>query len=90
VKNDGERTLWRFSAPPNCLHFKALQENSLVPHEEEFLFPPYSAFRVISNRIDEIQHPTLRTLQPCRIICLEALADNLAPEAQNVPTAPRY
>lgn len=90
VKNDNERVKWKISAPADCLHFKALQENSLLPHEEEFLFPPYSAFRVISNRREEIEHPSSEVPLPCRIICLEALADNKAQEATGVPTAPRY
>jgi hypothetical protein len=90
VKNDNERVKWKILAPADCLHFKALQENSLLPHEEEFLFPPYSAFRVISNRREEIEHPSSEVPLPCRIICLEALADNKAQEATGVPTAPRY
>lgn len=83
-----ERTLWKISSPDGCMHFKALQENALLPHEEEFLFPPYSAFRVKSNRRETIQHSS--KIMHLRIICLEALADNTAPDAQNVPTAPRY
>ena len=75
--------------PPDCKHFKALQENSLLVYEEEFLFPPYSAFRVQSNRREQMQLPSGQLLS-FRVICLEALEDNLAPEAQNVPTAPRY
>ncbi len=90
MENEEERTLWKFSAPPDCLHFKALQENSLVPDEEEFLFPPYSTFRVKSNRRGQMLHPVSKKTLHLRFICLEALADNKAPEAQNVPTAPRY
>jgi hypothetical protein len=82
--------MWKISAPHNCLHFKAVQENSLVPHEEEFLFPPYSAFKVVSNRREEIEHPANRALLRCRVICIEALSDNMAKEAKNAATAPRY
>ena len=87
---DDERTLWSISVPADCMHFKALQENSLVPSEEESLFPPYSAFKVKSNRRDTMKHYDGNRDIPVRIICLEALADNLAPEAQNAPTAPCY
>jgi hypothetical protein len=102
VKNDDERVKWQISVPPNCMHFKGIQENSLVLKENEFLFPPYSAFKVLSNRRGEIEHhdlqsvflkfgtPVERVPLPCRIICLEALADNQGIEAQNAPTAPRY
>ena len=90
VTNDDERTLWKFSAPLDCRHFKALRDNSLVPHEEEFLFPPYSAFRVKSNRREQMQLSVSSKMMAFRVICLEALADNLFSEAQNVPTAPRY
>ena len=88
--NAEERTLWKISAPRDCLHFKALQDYALLPHEEEFLFPPYSAFRVTSNRREAIPHSSSMKTLHLRIICLEALADNQAHEAQNVPTAPRY
>jgi hypothetical protein len=90
VKSDDERVKWHISAPSNCLHFKNVQENSLVPTEKEFLFPPYSAFKVLSNRRGVIEHPVERVPLACRIICLEALWNNQAKEAQNAPTAPRY
>jgi hypothetical protein len=90
VESDDERVKWQISVSPNCLHFKNVQENSLVADEREFLFPPYSAFKVLSNRRGMIEHPVERVSLPCRIICLEALDDNQAEEARNVPTAPRY
>ena len=89
-KDDERRTLWSISVPADCKHFKAMQETSLVSHEEESLFPPYSAFRVISNRRDTMKHHDGYRDIPVRVICLEALADNSAPEAQNAPTAPCY
>jgi hypothetical protein len=90
VKSDDERVKWQVSVPPDCMHFKGIQENSLVLKENEFLFPPYSAFKVLSNRRGDIEHPVKRVPLPCRIICLEALVDNQGIEAQNAPTAPRY
>jgi hypothetical protein len=85
---ENERTLWKFSAPTDCVHFKALQENALLPHEEEFLFPPYSAFKVQSNRMEQLEYRG--KILRLRIICLEALSDNRDKRAGNVPTAPRY
>ncbi len=70
--------------PSDCKHAKILKD-SLVMHEKEFLFLPYSTFIVKSNRRETIQ----RSLH-LRVICLEALADNQLPEAHNVPSAPRY
>ena len=71
------------------MHFKALRENALLPHEEEFLFPPYSAFKVKSNRMEQLEYRG--QIVQLRIICLEALSDNkMDKRAQNVPTAPRY
>jgi hypothetical protein len=71
------------------MHFKSLRENALLPHEEEFLFPPYSAFKVKSNRMEQLEYRG--QIVQLRIICLEALSDNkMDKRAQNVPTAPRY
>ena len=78
------------------MHFKALKDNALLPGEEEFLFAPYSAFEVKSNRIEQIQHvvkergtKVIKSTQ-FRVICLVALSDNRDPRAKDVPTAPRY
>jgi hypothetical protein len=59
-----------------------------MPHEKESLFPPYSAFRVVSNRVMKKMYrgKELRL----RVIRLDALADNQSHEARGVPTAPRY
>ena len=66
------------------MHFNVSQD-LLRPHEEEFLFPPYSAFKVESNRLERIEYRG-QSLQ-MRIICLEILLDM---RLQNVPTAPCY
>lgn len=79
------------------MHFKALKDNALLPGEEEFLFAPYSAFEVKSNRIEQIQYEVkerggkivIKSTQ-LRVICLVALSDNTDPRAKDVPTAPRY
>jgi hypothetical protein len=89
-KDDERRTLWSICVPADCKHFMALQENSAAAREEESLFPPYSAFKVKSNRRDTMKHYHDNRDIPVRVICLEALVDNLAPEAQNAPTAPWY
>jgi hypothetical protein len=60
---------------------------NLSPVEKEFLFPPYSAFKVESNRIEQVEYRG-QSLQ-MRIICLEILLDNTDMRLQNVPTAPR-
>ena len=83
-----ERTLWKFFVRDDSLHFKAFKENALLPDEEKFLFPPYSAFKVESNRIERVEYRG-QSLQ-MRIICLEILPDNRDVRLQNVPTAPRY
>ena len=72
----------------DSLHFKAFKENALLPDEEKFLFPPYSAFKVESNRLERIEYRG-QSLQ-MRIICLEILPDDRDVRLQNVPTAPRY
>jgi hypothetical protein len=71
------------------MHFKSLQEMSLMPHEKESLFPPYSAFKVVSNRLGVMKAHS-QGKQALRIISLNALADNQSAEARDVPTAPRY
>ena len=84
---DEERTLWNISVLADC------KPPLLVPSEQEFLFPPYSAFRVKSNRRDTMKHTDRYSNFPdipVRVICLEVLADINAPEAQNKPTAPCY
>jgi hypothetical protein len=87
-----ERTIWKFLVRDDCLHFKALKDNALLPGEEEFLFAPYSAFEVQSNRIEQIQYEvkTVKKSAQMRVICLVALSDNKDPRAKDAPTAPRY
>jgi hypothetical protein len=72
------------------MHFKSLQEMSLMPHEKESLFPPYSAFKVVSNRLGVGKVDSHGQQMCLRIILIDALVDNQAAEARNVPTAPRY
>jgi hypothetical protein len=71
------------------MHFKSLQENSLMEDEQESLFPPYSAFKVVSNRVIVQKMHYGKDLR-LRLIRLDALTDNQSHEAKNVPTAPRY
>ncbi len=71
------------------MHFKSLQEISLVPHEKESLFPPYSAFKVVSNTV-VVQRMNRGEELRLRLIRLVAIADNQSQEAKGVPTAPRY
>jgi hypothetical protein len=86
---ESELTLWKISVPSDCKHAKFLKD-SLVMHEKEFLFLPYSTFIVKSNRRETIQRSSSKENLHLRVICLEALADNVAPNAHNVPSAPRY
>ncbi len=72
----------------DSLHFEAFKENALLPGKEEFLFPPYSAFKVESNRIEQVEYRG-QSLQ-MRIICLEIFLDNMDKMLRNVPTAPCY
>jgi hypothetical protein len=71
------------------MHFKSLQEISLMPHEKESLFPPYSAFKVVSNRVVVKRMYRGKELR-LRLIRLDALADNQSHEAKGVPTSPRF
>jgi hypothetical protein len=70
------------------LHFKSIREISLLPHEKESLFPPYSTFKVVSNRVMEMIYKGKKLR--LRVIRLDAFADNKSHEARGVPTAPRY
>jgi hypothetical protein len=88
-RSPDERTLWKISVPSDCKHANVLKD-SLVMHEKEFLFAPYSTFIVISNRRETIQRSSSKENLHLRVICLKALPDNQAAEAQNVPTSPRY
>lgn len=89
LRSPDERTLWKISVPSDCKHANVLKD-SLVMHEKEFLFAPYCTFIVISNRRETIQSSSSKENLLLRVICLQALSDNQAAEAQNVPTAPRY